>query len=224
MEKIDDNSKPMIADINEHKKNIVETLNLLEESKEVNSLKNKLHENKCEINKKHKEFLDKTFEMLINQPYPVSRFNYWKYFNSEGYKTEFEALKKLKTMSKYKIPSYMKEHNMTEFDLGLSSMNLKKKQFDFVKNVFIYKELEIKKRYEDGIRHLLKAKEIFEENSCQLTGMIYLFFKCQIISEKQLANSKVFKENILESDDAFNNIWNIKVKPKKYEIKFSADP
>ena len=30
------------------------------------------------VMKKHQQFLDRVFEIIINHPYPIARFSYWK--------------------------------------------------------------------------------------------------------------------------------------------------
>mmetsp|Transcript_8551 Transcript_8551/g.7575 ORF Transcript_8551/g.7575 Transcript_8551/m.7575 type:complete len:188 (+) Transcript_8551:601-1164(+) len=159
--------------------------------------------------------------MIINHPYPLPRFNYWKNLNEE-YKTDYEVIKKLSKLTKYQIPDYIKENNLSELDMYIFSMNPTKRQFEFIKNIALKKELKFKQNYEEGIKLLLKAKEIFEKNSCDLYAFIGFFLKSKIISLDKLAGSKV-KESFMKEEDAFRNIWNIKVTPKIYEIDLTKD-
>ena len=41
-------------------------------------LSDALRKGSSPVTKNHQKFLDKVFEIIINHPYPVARFKYWK--------------------------------------------------------------------------------------------------------------------------------------------------
>ena len=106
------------------------------------------------------KFLDSVFELLINNPYPSVRVSYWKDLNSE-YTTDFDDFKEFKNLSKYKLQEFINEGRFTDVDKFIMSFKPNKKQFEFLKTI-LNKELQLKANYKEGIRHLLKAKDIFE--------------------------------------------------------------
>ena len=113
--------------------------------------------------------------MLINHPYPSARFSYWKDLNSE-YKTDFEDFKKFKNLTKYKLQEYISEGKFTEVDRYVMSFDPNKKQFEFLKAI-LNKELALKAKYKEGIEHLLKAKDIFENSHIHSFALIKLIMR-----------------------------------------------
>ena len=83
---------------------------------------------------KHKTFLDKIFEMIINHPYPITRYKYWKDL-SEDYTTDFKVIKKFNKLNKYKIEEFKEKHKFSLLDEFVASFFPNKRQFDFLKNI-----------------------------------------------------------------------------------------
>ena len=81
---------------------------------------------------KHKKFLDGAFEVIINHPYPVSKYLHWKNLEEE-YNKDYEGLKKYEKLSKYQVQKYEEENKFSEVDKLLLSMKPNKRQFEFVK-------------------------------------------------------------------------------------------
>mmetsp|Transcript_21320 Transcript_21320/g.20960 ORF Transcript_21320/g.20960 Transcript_21320/m.20960 type:complete len:172 (-) Transcript_21320:121-636(-) len=163
---------------------------------------------------KHRQFLDSVFEMIINHPYSVTRYRYWKDLNSE-YQTDFECIKKLKKLSKYQIPEFMKENNLSPLDEYVASFNPSKRQFDFLKDVALKKELAIKNQFRTAIELLLEAKSIIQKANLEIYTFIGFFLKSGIFSDEQLLKSKI-KDGFFRKELAFKNIWNIQVSHQRY--------
>ncbi len=62
----------------------------------------------------------------------------------------------------------MKENNLTPLDEYVASFDPSKRQFDFIKTVVLKKELEVKKKFESAIKHLLEAKLIIQRSNLEI--------------------------------------------------------
>mmetsp|Transcript_26812 Transcript_26812/g.23677 ORF Transcript_26812/g.23677 Transcript_26812/m.23677 type:complete len:249 (+) Transcript_26812:402-1148(+) len=172
---------------------------------------------------KHMKFLDVAFETVINQPYPVPRFNLWKDLGKE-YNTSFENIKKVEKLSKYRKIEFIKENNLTEFDLIIASLEPSKKQFEFLKNVFIKREIEIKSQTKDALDHLLKAKEILHKSGAQMLALSCLMTKSKCFKNEQVLKSRVIKDTFMKKRDVMREIWKIKKEPRFHTIDLAQDP
>mmetsp|Transcript_888 Transcript_888/g.770 ORF Transcript_888/g.770 Transcript_888/m.770 type:complete len:196 (+) Transcript_888:394-981(+) len=157
----------------------------------------------------HQKFLDRVFEMIINTAYPIARFSHWKDLKQD-YQRDFDIIKKYKKLTKYQREKFIKDHELDEVDKFVISLNPNKCQFKFVKNVMLKKEYKLKLNIQEGIRQLLKAKKTFEEANAEIYSFTNFFMKCGSLSPEQFINSRV-REMIINHEDAFRNIWNIKV-------------
>ena len=141
------------------------------------------------FNKGSNKFLDRVFELLINNPYPVQRFSYWKHLNSE-YTTDFETFKKYKKLTKYQIEPLINEGTISEVDEFLMSFSPNKKQFEFLKTI-LKQELDLKAKYKEGIQHWLKAKDIFENAQIESFSGVKLVIRSEFFSQQQLKDSAI---------------------------------
>lgn len=160
--------------------------------------------------------------MIINHPYSVTRYRYWKDLNSE-YVTTYEHIKKIRKLNKYKLPDYMAKHGLSPLDQYVASFNPTKRQFDFLKEVAFKKELECKKAFQKGIDLLLKAKGIIQKANLEIYSFIGFFLKSGIFSDEQIVKSDI-KHGFLKSEQAFKNIWNIQVTENRYCVDMGDDP
>ncbi|CAI2370792.1 unnamed protein product [Moneuplotes crassus] len=226
IDKVDNEAKSYIQDCKEERREIIkpfintETADLSKETNEDLSILFNRRLNK--MMNKHKKFLDRSFEMIINNPYPITRYKYWGDFKPE-YNTDFEVIKKFHKCTKYQIEDFKEKHNFSLMDEFVASFMPNKRQFDFIKNVALKREYLIKKDYENGIKHLLQAKEIFEKTNIQLLTFVRFFLSSGFISHKQILGSRL-KEDLLRSEEPFNTIWNVQVEPKKYSVNMKEDP
>ncbi|CAI2371657.1 unnamed protein product [Moneuplotes crassus] len=167
---------------------------------------------------KHKEFLDKAFEAIVNHPFPNWKMKYWEDLDNGPLK-DLEILQKYSKLSKYQIPEFEKTHKFNKLDIFVASLKLNKRQYEFVKQ-YMDKEIQLKRRYLKGMKHLLRAKEIFESTIPEQVLSITLLLRSQILTSKQIFESK-FKEDLHSRDNAFNDIflngiWKISIQKKKY--------
>ncbi|CAI2373076.1 unnamed protein product [Moneuplotes crassus] len=171
---------------------------------------------------KHKKFLDSVFEMIINHPYSLTRFRYWKDLNSE-YTTEYDQIKKLKKVDKYKVGEFMQANNLTPLDQYVASFNPSKRQFEFLKNVVFKKELQVKNEFKEAIKKLLEAKLIIQKANLEIHTFIGFFLNCGILSDEQILQSNI-KYGFFKREQAFKNIWNVQVRLNRYCIDMAEDP
>ena len=107
------------------------------------------------------KFFDRVFELIINNPYPITRFHYWKHLNWE-YNQNYESLKKFSKLTKYQKQECISEGKISEVDKFIMSFSPTKRQFEFL-SMIINKEFSLKSKYKEGIYYLLQAKDIFEK-------------------------------------------------------------
>mmetsp|Transcript_12679 Transcript_12679/g.11236 ORF Transcript_12679/g.11236 Transcript_12679/m.11236 type:complete len:278 (+) Transcript_12679:259-1092(+) len=226
MEKVDTGSNTFLNKIKENKDVILGQFETIENkdkgNKDLPCFSQYFHKNIQDTQKKHKKFLDCVFELIINHPYPVTRFKYWKYLNTE-YSSDYQQIKKLDKLTKYQISELVKDNKISGIDKYVASLSPNKMQFNCIKNIWLKKEFKIREEFKEGITLLLKAKGIFEKGSTDLCGLLSFCLKSNIITDEQVLNSQV-RDTLTQEEDAFRNIWDIKIEPKVYEINFGEDP
>ncbi|CAI2372921.1 unnamed protein product [Moneuplotes crassus] len=173
-----------------------------------------------DLRKKFACFLDQTFKLIINHPYPAPRFKYWKGWTKE-YSTDYETIKKLNRCSKYKVPEFIQKHNISELDQFVASLKPSQRQFKYLKLV-LKKEFQVKQKISEVINMLLRAKKLIHEANFDLLCCSCLIFRSNIFTDKVLMQSR-FAENFLVEENAFENIWNIKTVPKIYKVDLRKD-
>ena len=135
-ENVDECSKSFIEKSIEHKRKMLSRFMDLETMEFRNnpdfSLLQNFKDNYLIALEKHRKFLDGAFEVIINHPYPVSKYAHWVDLETE-YTSEFSLLKKYKKMSKYQAEEFKEKYDFSKVDEMLLSMNPNKRQFDFVK-------------------------------------------------------------------------------------------
>ncbi|CAI2371459.1 unnamed protein product [Moneuplotes crassus] len=170
---------------------------------------------------KHKLFIDSVFKMLINNIHGNLTPSYWKDLGKE-YETEFDVIKKLNCVSKYRITEMTDNYNLREIDYFVASLNPNKKQFNFLKKILFKKEEVIKEKCEKAIQKLLEAKSIIEESFGEYICTFRLMIKSGLFSDQQILNSK-FKEMILNKESRVDSIWKVKSSPSTTTYKLSRD-
>ncbi|CAI2369605.1 unnamed protein product [Moneuplotes crassus] len=180
-------------------------------------------DNECwKLLEKHKSFIDSVIKMLINNIHGNSTPPYWKDLTEE-YTTDYNIIKKLNSRTKYQIPEFMETHELNELDLFVASLNPTKNQFNFLKNVLLKKEYEVKTKCQEAIKKLLDAKTLIQESYGEqfLCGGLFLA-KSGIFQDEQVINSKL-KESIFKREDNIEQIWKIKSEPYTLTYKLSRD-
>ena len=104
---------------------------------------------------------------------------------------DFDTLKKFKKLKKYQVKEFKEEHNFNLVDEFVMSFSPNKRQFDFLKEVMLKKEYELKSRYQEGIKKLIKAKDILGRTSVDLYAYITFMMRSQVIKTKQIIESKI---------------------------------
>mmetsp|Transcript_12535 Transcript_12535/g.11081 ORF Transcript_12535/g.11081 Transcript_12535/m.11081 type:complete len:127 (-) Transcript_12535:365-745(-) len=84
------------------------------------------------VMEQHQKILDRVFEMIINNAYPVARFSYWKDLNGP-YERDFDIIKKYQKLTKYQKEQSIKERSLNEIDKLMISFNPNKYQYKFIK-------------------------------------------------------------------------------------------
>ena len=134
--------------------------------------------------------------------------------NSE-YSTDFEVIKKMNKLGKYQVEEFKETNNLTGIDDYVASFQPNKRQFDFLKEVVLKKEYQVKMKFEEAIRHLLKAKMILQQANIEIYSCIGFFLKSGVFSEYQLLHSRI-KDGFFKKEEAFKNIWKINVESERY--------
>ncbi|CAI2372341.1 unnamed protein product [Moneuplotes crassus] len=156
----------------------------------------------------HRDFLDTTFEALINSPFPGFKMKHWGDLGDTPIKS-FEVIQKYLKLPKTHIEDYKEEHSMTPSDIMIASLKPNKKQYNFLVNLFTRERL-IMNKFKNGIKLLLEAKKIFEETIPSLMITIRYFLKSGIFTDEEIRDSKI-TEAFISKDNAYNDIWKIKV-------------
>ena len=152
------------------------------------------------------KFMDRTFELIIDNPSPTPRFGYWKNFNSK-YETDYDTLKRFKKMTKYQLQPLINDGKFSEVDEYVMSFNPSKKQFDLLQAV-LNQELALKEKYKEGIRYLLKAKDLFENAQLDSFSGVVLIIKSGFFTPQQIKESKI-KGNVIYESVSSSKIINL---------------
>ncbi|CAI2372699.1 unnamed protein product [Moneuplotes crassus] len=173
------------------------------------------------ILKKQQIFFDTVFKMLINN---IIGYYTPAYYGdlTEEYDREYDVIKRLNHCTKYQLSEFKETNKINKLDTFVASLNPNKKQFNFCKNVYLKKEFHIKKKCQEAIDNLLKAKSIIEEANGELYLMKEVVLKSKILTDEQIINSNI-KENVFRNDNSFENVWNLKIIPQKVKFKLSRD-
>ncbi|CAI2373081.1 unnamed protein product [Moneuplotes crassus] len=176
----------------------------------------------------HKEFIDKAFEAIINSYNP----NYKKVFLRDlgpDYTTDYKVIKKYSTfftgetkLNKYQQQEFIKKHNLNLVDEFAASINPTKQQFEISKMIF-RKYYLLNQKYKKAIQLLLEAKQIIEETNVDHNSFTKFLIESQIFEERQMMNS-MLKNSIFTKDNAFKDIWQIKISNKTYTFNILDDP
>mmetsp|Transcript_9168 Transcript_9168/g.8778 ORF Transcript_9168/g.8778 Transcript_9168/m.8778 type:complete len:318 (+) Transcript_9168:260-1213(+) len=172
---------------------------------------------------KHRRIMNLSFEMIIDHIYPFVSCYYWKHLH-EGYNASFELIKKYNRQTKYQKPDFIRIHNFTELDKLIASFNPDKRQFRFIKDVLIQKEMKIKARFDQAIDLLLKSKDIISEASTEMFAFRNFLIKSGILSDKQIIDSLLAVDASSVSCRKFTDIWGIEVEPKTISCNLGKDP
>ena len=111
IENTDSSTQTLIKDIKECKLKIIENFidpETMKFKKNSFSIATHFKAISQEVVRKHKTFLDGIFRMIINNPYPVSRFTYWSIL-TPTYTTKYEVIRKFNKCTKYKVSEYIRK-------------------------------------------------------------------------------------------------------------------
>jgi len=217
--------RSFVNDIKDHKKKILEKfvdLNTMKakQNPEI-SIIDHFKQTSGEMMEKHKKFFDAVFDMIINHVYPVSKFGYWKDLTPQ-YNTDFEIVKKYVKMTKYQKEEYTKDFCLNEVDKYVISLNPSKRQYEFLRNVLLKKEYELKLKFREGIELLLKAKNFLQSTNLELFELVNLIIKGEVFSDQQLIKSKM-KSDFLKNIDTINEIWKINISSTELSMDMAKD-
>lgn len=174
------------------------------------------------IKKKHSKFIEGLFEMIINNMHPTNNFKYWKDLK-ENYNTEFKLIQKYNKISKYQILEFLEENQFDKVDQFVASFEPTKKQFDFLKDVVLKKEYQIKMQHKEAINHLLEAKNIIERANIDVYSIMRFLDKSVMFKEEQLTKSRSCG-GVYKNDYPFWNTWGLESKPQKIKVNLEEDP
>ncbi|CAI2370859.1 unnamed protein product [Moneuplotes crassus] len=169
----------------------------------------------------HRNFLDTTFESLINNPFPGFKMKYLGDLDDTPIKS-FEVIQKyLKRTTSQRI-EFQEEHNLTQIDHLIASLSPNKKQYNFLIKKFT-REKAIIDRFRDGVKLLLRAKQTFEQNIPDMMLTFRYFLKSGILSDEQILESNLTK-SFISKDNAIEDIWKVKIAQKQYSADLAACP
>mmetsp|Transcript_32764 Transcript_32764/g.29051 ORF Transcript_32764/g.29051 Transcript_32764/m.29051 type:complete len:216 (-) Transcript_32764:24-671(-) len=177
---------------------------------------------------KHKKILDLNFEMIIDHIlYPFASCYFWKHLD-KGSNASFELIKKLNRQTKYQKPDFIKTHNLTELDELIASFSLDKslwgkRQFRFIKDILLPKEIQVKAKFDLAIDYLLKAKEIISEGCADMYFFKHFLIKSGILSDKQIIDSFLAFDSKPGKDKKFSKIWGIQKESKTIQFNLGKD-
>lgn len=137
---------------------------------------------------RHQAFIDKNFECISENFIPLRYRSYWEDLEA-SLDTEFDTLKKLNKVSKYKKPEFIEQHNLNKFDEYLAALNPNKIQLRILKKVIIPKEISVKKQVQEGFEHLVRAKAVFTKAMYDLFVLRSTILNSGFFSDTQLLSA-----------------------------------
>lgn len=167
--------------------------------------------------KGHQALIEKGFETLIETFIPNMNRQYWRDTGKSDV-FDFEVIKKLGKITKYQRNEYIEEHNLSEVDIGLSGLDPNKRQFRFMTEVIIPREVEIKQQFQEGVNHLLKAKDIIMKSLYDIYVYKSAVIRSGIFSDKQIINSLIAEIIQPREKISFTDLW--KLQKKQLVIKY----
>ena len=90
---------------------------------------------------------------------------------------------------------FREENNFNLIDEFVMSFSPNKRQFEFLRDVILKKEYELKLKYEQGIKELVKAKDTLGQASVDLYAFINFMMKSQVLKTKQILESQITGKN-----------------------------
>ena len=220
-------SSNLIGDIEKHRQRMAEIFTDPEtcEYKENATMKCSDHfkETAPKVMEKHRKIMNLSFEMIIDHIYPFVSCYYWKHLD-KGYNASFELIKKYNRQTKYQKPDFIATHKLTELDKLIASFNPDKRQFRFIKDVLLQKEMQVKAKFDQAIDLLLKSKEIISEASSEMFVFRNFLIKSGILSDKQIISSMLAFKSQSGEYRKFTDIWGIEIKPKILKFNLGKDP
>ena len=164
-----------------------------------------------------------SFEMIIDHLHPFVSFSYWKYFD-QGYNASYEVIKKFNKRTKFEKPVFIKENNFTPLDKLIASFNPDKRQYTFIREVMLTKEMEVKKKFDTALEFLLQGKEIIAKANAELHAFRSFMVKSEILSDKQMFNSMLEFNYQVGAERKLQNVWEVEIKPKSIFFDLTNDP
>ena len=106
----------------------------------------------------YRQFLDTRFETLIDNILPFIKKNYLKEIDL-GVEAEYETIKKLSKLKKYKRDEFIRENNLNRIEVSLADIDVDQEQFQFFKKSIFSKEQQLKISFRSAIKTLFEVKE-----------------------------------------------------------------
>eukprot|EP00343_Euplotes_focardii_P004817 CAMPEP_0205809808 /NCGR_PEP_ID=MMETSP0205-20121125/14042_1 /ASSEMBLY_ACC=CAM_ASM_000278 /TAXON_ID=36767 /ORGANISM="Euplotes focardii, Strain TN1" /LENGTH=200 /DNA_ID=CAMNT_0053087417 /DNA_START=309 /DNA_END=908 /DNA_ORIENTATION=+ len=170
----------------------------------------------------HKKVMNLSFEMIIDHLHPFVSFYYWKYFD-KGYNASYELIKKFNKRTRFEKPEFIKNNNFTELDELIASFNPDKRQYTYIREVMLPKEMQVKQKFDQALEHLLRAKEMIGEANSELHAFRCFNIKSEIISDKQMFDSMLTFNYQVGAERKLKSIWNIEIEPQSVLFDLTKD-
>mmetsp|Transcript_8788 Transcript_8788/g.7774 ORF Transcript_8788/g.7774 Transcript_8788/m.7774 type:complete len:213 (-) Transcript_8788:79-717(-) len=171
---------------------------------------------------KHLQLLDKAFDFLIDNLYPVSKFNYWKHLD-ENYNPSYDLIKKFNKLKKFERTEFIEKHNFNELDQIVAAFEPGKKQFDFIIDSMLKKELQIKNIIKEAIKCLAQAKEKILDANVEIYAHQYFLLFSDILTDKQLTDVMLIGDAFKNDDIPLSSIFGIKKEKGRKSMDLTKD-
>ena len=172
----------------------------------------------------YRQFLDTRFETLIDNILPFINKNYLKEIDL-GVEAEYETIKKLSKLKKYKRDEFIRENNLNRIEVSLADIDVDQEQFQFFKKSIFSKEQQLKISFRNAIKKLFEVKEQMMIAIINFLVSKTLWIKSGILSDKQLVNIGIQKKTIVSTRKVSKEeIWGMKKVAKTLNYDLTKDP
>lgn len=139
------------------------------------------------------------------------------------YNGDYETLKKLQKLTKYQKTEFIEENKLTEVDLHVALLDPTKRQFKFITEFLIPKEVSIKKRFLEGVDLLTKAKDLISKSVFDLFATRSTIIKSELFEDKQLVDAFMVAHTQPQSKVLFTDLWGMTKETQVLEYDLTQD-
>ena len=93
-------------------------------------------------------------------------------------------------MQKFQKEEFVKQNNINPLEVALSDLEVTEDQFEFCKDKVFKRESEVKQRFIEGMKHLLKARNIIVKARFDQIMINGTLLKSGIFEDSQIINSQ----------------------------------